>query len=59
MKEIIEYSGMSESDRLISLTVENGKIKAVIDLASNKLFTTRKYCYVYVQSNIRYVTRRR
>ncbi|MFC9540756.1 hypothetical protein ACFTQ7_12820 [Lysinibacillus sp. NPDC056959] len=35
-KEIIEYSGMGENDKLISLTVENGEIKAVIDLAPNR-----------------------
>ncbi|MGE7693909.1 hypothetical protein ACQKNC_07290 [Lysinibacillus sp. NPDC094177] len=35
-KEILEYSGMGENDKLISLTVENGEIKAVIDLAPNK-----------------------
>ena len=36
VKEIIEYSGMGEGDKLISLTIENGEIKAVIDLAPNK-----------------------
>ncbi|MEY9976333.1 hypothetical protein [Lysinibacillus sp. RC79] len=35
-KGILEYSGMGENDKLISLTVENGEIKAVIDLAPNK-----------------------
>lgn len=35
-KELIEYSSMGESDKLISLTVENGEIKAVIDLAPSE-----------------------
>lgn len=34
---MIEYSSMGEGDKLISsLPVENGEIKAVIDLAPNK-----------------------
>ncbi|MFB7157413.1 hypothetical protein [Lysinibacillus sp. NPDC056232] len=36
VKEIVEYDGMGENDKLISLTIENGEIKAVIDLAPNK-----------------------
>lgn len=36
-KEIIEYSGMGEKDKLISLSVENSKIKAVIKLAPHNL----------------------
>lgn len=35
-KEIIENSGMGENDKLVSLNVENGEIKAVIELAPNK-----------------------
>ncbi|WP_433596386.1 hypothetical protein [Lysinibacillus xylanilyticus] len=35
-KGILEYSGMGENDKLISLTVENGEMKAVIDLAPSK-----------------------
>ncbi|GEM_PF-1901679 len=35
-KEIIDYAGMGEDDKLISLTIENGEIKAVIDLAPSK-----------------------
>ncbi|MFJ7407099.1 MULTISPECIES: hypothetical protein [unclassified Lysinibacillus] len=33
VKEIIEYSGMGEGDKLVNLNVGNGEIKAVIDLA--------------------------
>ncbi|MFJ8100444.1 hypothetical protein [Lysinibacillus sp. NPDC096212] len=36
VKEIVEYDGMGENDKLISLTIEHGEIKAVIDLAPNK-----------------------
>lgn len=35
-KEIIEYSGMGEGDKLVNLNVGNGEIKAVIDLAPSQ-----------------------
>lgn len=42
VKEIIENDGMGENDKLVSLTIENGEIKAVIDLAPNKLNLSAK-----------------
>lgn len=37
VEEIVEYNGTGEGDELISAVVENGEVKAVIQLAPNDL----------------------
>ncbi|WP_433595108.1 hypothetical protein [Lysinibacillus xylanilyticus] len=51
-KEILEYSGMGGNDKLISLTIENGEIKAVIDLAPNKFNLPPKDIAVSMYSQV-------
>jgi len=51
-KEILEYSGMGGNDKLISLTIENSEIKAVIDLAPNKFNLPPKDIAVSMYSQV-------
>ncbi|MBM7598485.1 cobalamin biosynthesis protein CobT [Virgibacillus halotolerans] len=39
LREIIEYTGIGEGDELVSATIENEEIKAVINLGEFELFT--------------------
>lgn len=39
--ELIEYTGMGEGDKLVSATVENGEIKAVIELVPHDLLPVK------------------
>ncbi|MBS4207489.1 hypothetical protein [Bacillus sp. FJAT-50079] len=39
LKETIEYYGMGEGDTLVSASLENGEIKAVINVAPSDLFS--------------------
>lgn len=37
MKELLEYIALGETDELKDVTVENGEIKAVIEIGENEL----------------------
>jgi len=41
LKELIEYTGMGDGDELVSATIEDEEIKAVINLAPSDLFSSK------------------